>query len=278
MYDEITYEVDGASAIITFNRPTALNALTNNMMEEMKHAFDRAERDPTVVGIVLTGAGRGFCSGMDMNALDSQASGGDLSAGVEAKRLDAEPGDADMGENFRIAFTYIMSIRKPIIAAVNGPCAGLGMSIALLCDLRFAAENARFITAFSQRGLVAEHGQSWILPRVIGPSRALDLLWSSRRIGADEALQMGLVNRVVAGENLLAESCAYIEDLAHNASPTSLMLMKRQVYKHLNTTLHDAMVESNELMAGTLAAPDFKEGVKSFLEKRPPEFQRIEVK
>lgn len=277
MYQEIKYETDGPSAIITLNRPDALNALTNNMMEEMKHAFDAAERDESIVGIILTGEGRGFCAGMDMNALDSQASGGDLNAGVEFRQLEADPGDKSMGDNFKIAFTYIMSVRKPIIAAVNGPCAGLGMSIALLCDMRFASENTKFITAFSQRGLVAEHGQSWILPRVVGPSRALDLLWSSRRVGPDEAMQIGLVNRVVAQDEMISEAKAYIQDLADNAAPVSLMLMKQQVYKHLNTNLFDAMVESTELMNASLDRPDFREGVKSFMEKRKPAFQRIKV-
>lgn len=277
MYDEIKYEVDGPCAVVTLNRPDALNAFTNNMLEEMKHAFDTAERDESVVGIVLTGEGRGFCAGMDMNALNSQASGGDLSAGVEAKRLDAEPGDKSMGDNFRIAFTYMLSIRKPIIAAVNGPCAGLGMSIALLCDLRFASENGRFITAFSQRGLVAEHGQSWILPRVVGPARALDLLWSSRRVDAPEALEMGLVNRIFDHDDLLAESKAYVRDLAEHAAPMSLMLMKQQVYRHLNTNLAEAMKESTKLMNESLERPDFKEGVASFIEKRPPAFARIQV-
>ncbi|HKI73022.1 MAG TPA: enoyl-CoA hydratase-related protein [Pseudomonadales bacterium] len=277
MYDEITYEVEGPAATITLNRPDALNAFTNNMLEEIRHALDTAEKDSSVVGIILTGAGRGFCAGMDMNALNSQASGGDLNAGVDPKQLAADPGDKSMGPNFRIAFTYIMSVRKPIIAAINGPCAGLGMSIALLCDLRFASENTKMITAFSQRGLVAEHGQSWILPRVVGPSRALDLLWSSRRVGPDEALQIGLVDRVFSAEALLAESRAYIHDLAEHASPTSLMLMKQQVYKHLNENLEEAMRESTKLMNESLERDDFKEGVASFIERRPPKFSRIKV-
>lgn len=276
-YEEIKYEVDGPSAIITLNRPETLNALTQNMMQELKHALAAAERDQSVVGIILTGEGRGFCSGMDMNALDSQASGGDLSDGQALRKLEADPGDKSMGENFEIAFTYIMSIRKPIIVALNGACAGLGMSIALLCDLRFASEKAKFVTAFSQRGLVAEHGQSWILPRLIGPSRALDLFWSSRRIHAEEALQMGLVNRVFPHETLLEETKAYIQHLSDTCAPTSLMMMKQQVYKHLNTSLAGAMRESNEFMAASLKRPDFKEGVQSYMEKRAPNFAKIEV-
>ena len=277
MYEEIRYEVDGPAAVITLNRPDALNALTNNMLEELKHALAEAEKDESVVGIVLTGEGRGFCAGMDMNALNSQASGGDLSAGAERRKLDADPGDKSMGDNFTVAFTYILSIRKPVIAAVNGACAGLGMSIALLCDMRFGSENTRFITAFSQRGLVAEHGQSWILPRLIGSARALDLLWSSRKTGAEEAKEMGLLDRILPQDELVSATKDYIVQLAEASSPTSLMLMKQQVYRHLNMELGDAMKESNRLMAASLQRDDFREGVKSFLEKRPPEFDRIKV-
>ena len=276
-YQEILYSVDGPSAVITLNRPDALNALTNNMMTELKHALAAAEQDEQVVGIILTGAGRGFCAGMDMNALDAQATGGDLSAGVEVKKLDADPGDKSMGENFQVAFTYIMSIRKPIIVALNGACAGLGMSIALLCDMRFSSENGKFVTAFAQRGLIAEHGQSWILPRLIGSARALDLLWSSRKVAAEEAMQMGLVNRIIPQDELLNETKAYIQNLADNCSPTSLMMMKQQVYRHMNAPLGDAMKESNKWMAESLKRQDFKEGVASYLEKRSPAFDKINM-
>ena len=274
---EILYSVDGPSAVITLNRPDALNALTNNMMTELKHALAAAEQDEQVVGIILTGAGRGFCAGMDMNALDAQATGGDLSAGVEVKKLDADPGDKSMGENFQVAFTYIMSIRKPIIVALNGACAGLGMSIALLCDMRFSSENGKFVTAFAQRGLIAEHGQSWILPRLIGSARALDLLWSSRKVAAEEAMQMGLVNRIIPQDELLNETKAYIQNLADNCSPTSLMMMKQQVYRHMNAPLGEAMKESNKWMAESLKRQDFKEGVASYLEKRSPAFDKINM-
>ena len=274
MYEQIEYAVDGAAAVITLNRPEALNAFTGTMLTEIRHALAAAEADDAVVGIVLTGAGRGFCAGMDMNNL-SQQSQGDASGGEDVKRLDADPGDPAMGENFRVAFTYIMSLRKPVLVGVNGACAGLGMSIALLGDMRFGTENTRFVTAFSQRGLIAEHGQSWVLPRLVGSSRALDLLWSSRRVEAEEALRIGLLDRVVAQDALLAECKAYIEQLAANSSPTSLKVMKQQVYRHLNMNLHDAMVESNAWMAESLKRDDFKEGVQSFLDKRAPDFRRV---
>lgn len=277
MYEQIKYEVDGPAAIITLNRPDALNALTPIMLEEMKHALDQAERDEAVVGIVLTGEGRGFCAGMDMNALDSRAAGGDGLEGPERVPLEADPGDKAMGENFQVAFSYIMSIRKPIIVAVNGACAGLGMSIALLCDLRFGSENTRFVTAFSHRGLVAEHGQSWILPRLIGSAKALDLLWSSRKVEAKEALELGLIDRLLPPDELVPTARQYIADLAAQSSPTSIMVMKQQIYRHLNMELGDALKETGQLMAASLDREDFKEGVRSFIEKRPPEFAKIKV-
>ena len=277
-YEELAYEVDGPAAVITLNRPRALNALTNTMLGELKHAFAVAEQDPAVVGIVLTGAGRGFCAGMDMNSLSAQSKGdssvGEI-GGEKRRVLDADPGDKSMGDNFKVAFTYIMSIRKPVIVGVNGACAGLGMSIALLGDMRFGTENSKFVTAFAQRGLIAEHGQSWVLPRLVGSSRALDLLWSSRKVLADEALRIGLMDRVVAAEELLDECKGYIQNLADNCSPTSLMMMKKQVYRHLNANLHDAMVVSNQWMAESLKRDDFKEGVDSFLARRAPDFKRI---
>ncbi|MBT4494968.1 MAG: enoyl-CoA hydratase [Gammaproteobacteria bacterium] len=277
MYDEIKYEVDGPCAVITLNRPDALNALTNNMMEEMKHALAQAEQDVNVIGIILTGEGRGFCAGMDMNALNAHATGGEMNAGVEQKNLDADPGDKSMGDNFTVAFTYILSIRKPIIAAVNGACAGLGMSITLLCDMRFGSENTKFVTAFSQRGLIAEHGQSWLLPRLVGPAKALDLLWSSRKVGADEAKEMGLLDRILPPDELVDSAKSYISELAATSAPTSLMIIKQQVYRHLNMELGEAMQETNNLMAESLEREDFKEGVSSFLEKRPPAFAPIKI-
>jgi enoyl-CoA hydratase/carnithine racemase len=278
MYEEILYEISGPVATICFNRPERLNAFTYIMMDELRHALAQAEKEKQVIGIVLTGAGRGFSAGMDMNALDEQANAAEV-ANKKDKRvhLNAEPGDPNMGEDFRIAFTYLMSIRKPLIAAINGPCAGLGLSIAMLCDMRFAAGNAIFTTAFSQRGLVAEHGQSWILPRVVGPSRALDLLWSSRRFDGIEAERLGLVDRVLPREEVVPKAQAYLEELAETTAPLSLMVMKQQIYRHLNMSLKDAMYESHRLMAESLARPDFKEGVESFIQKRAPRFTAVMV-
>jgi enoyl-CoA hydratase/carnithine racemase len=273
MYKEITYDVRDPVAVITMNRPEALNAFTNRMLAEIRHALAAAEQDPAVVGIVLTGAGRGFCAGMDMNALNAMSSGG--SAREDLSALEAEPGDKSLGENFQVSFTYVMSIRKPLIAAVNGACAGLGFVFALLADMRFVEKQARFSTAFSQRGLIAEHGASWILPRLIGSGRALDILWSGRRFDGVEAEKLGIAERLVETGESLQAAIDYITEISKVASPTSLRVMKAQVYRHLNMQLGESLTESNAWMADSLRRDDFKEGVRSFLEKRPPQFKRI---
>lgn len=274
MYQEIAYEVQDPVAVITMNRPEALNALTARMMAEIRHALAAAEKDPAVVGIVLTGAGRGFCAGADISGLDATAAGKD-GPREDLSALEAHPGDPAMGENFQITFTYILSVTKPVIAAINGPCAGLGFCYALLCDMRFAERQAKFTTAFSQRGLIAEHASSWLLPRMIGPGRALDLLWSARKFNGEEARELGLVERLVEQGESVQAATDYIRELAASASPTSLKMIKAQVYRHLNMELGEAMKETNAWMAESLTREDFREGVRSFIEKRPPKFQRL---
>jgi enoyl-CoA hydratase/carnithine racemase len=165
-----------------------------------------------------------------------------------------------------------MSIPKPVIAAINGACAGLGLAFALTCDVRFCAENAKLTTAFSRRGLIAEHGTSWILPRLIGPARALDLLISARVVRGSEAAELGLVNRAVADERVLEVALDYARDVAANVSPASMATIKRQVYEALSSPLPDALQHANALMLDSFSKPDFAEGVQSFVEKRPPAF------
>lgn len=274
-YQEILYSVDDPVATITMNRPDQLNAFTNRMLAEIRHALAAAERDDRVVGIILTGAGRGFCAGMDMNALDSMSSGG--AAREDLSALEAHPGDPELGPDFQVTFSYLLSIRKPLIAAVNGACAGLGFVFALLSDMRFVDRNARFATAFAQRGLIAEHGASWILPRLIGPGRALDILWSGRKFDGAEAERIGLVERLCEPGESVEQAADYIRELAAVASPTSLRVMKAQVYRHMNMPLGEAMRETNTWMDESLKRDDFREGVRSFLERRPPRFGRVEV-
>jgi enoyl-CoA hydratase/carnithine racemase len=273
MYQEIRYDVDEPVAVITMNRPDRLNAFTHRMLAELRHAFAAAEQDPAVVGIVLTGAGRGFCAGMDMGALDSMADGS--GAREDLSHLAADPGDPAMGEQFGVAFSYLLSVRKPIIAAINGPCAGLGFVFALLADLRFVERQAKFATAFAERGLIAEHGASWLLPRLIGSGRALDLLWSSRKFDGVEADRLGLAERLCETGAAQATAIEYIRGLAASVSPTSLRVIKAQVYRHLNMPLGDALQESNTWMDESLRREDFREGVRSFLERRPPLFKRV---
>ncbi|MCZ6658793.1 MAG: enoyl-CoA hydratase-related protein [Gammaproteobacteria bacterium] len=274
MYQDILYEVDDPVAIVTMNRPDQLNALTGRMMAEMRHAFAEAENDPAVVGIVLTGAGRGFCAGADMQGLSATASG-ERGQAEDLSDLKATPGNPAMGPNFEVTYSYLMSLSKPLIAAINGPCAGLGFVYACLADMRFVERQAKFTSAFAQRGLIAEHGSSWILPRLIGVGKALDLLWSARKFTGEEAKELGLADRLVEEGKSLQAAIDYIKYLAEVVSPTSIKVIKAQVYRHLNMELRDAMLETNEWMAESLVREDFKEGVSSFMEKRPPEFKRV---
>ncbi len=273
MYEEILYEVSRDAATITLNRPKQLNAWTNRMAAEVKHALAEAERDRRVVAIIITGAGRGFCSGADIHMLKG------ISDGQEADKipdeLDANPGDPHIGDSFRGTYTYLMSIRKPIIAAINGPAAGMALPIVACCDLRFASERASFTSAFSRRGLIAEWGISWLLPRLVGTGPAMDLLFSARKIDAAEARLIGLVNQVLTHDELLPFAYRYVEDLALNCSPTSMAIMKRQVYQDLMESLSHAEKKAFELMLSSFQGVDFREGVMSFLEKRPPKFGRL---
>ncbi len=273
IYEQIRYEVIDPVAMITLDRPQALNAWTQRMAAEVKHAVACAEADPDAVAIVITGAGRGFCAGADLKVLRG-ISDGEREPAMPAE-LDADPGDPAVGDDFRGTYTYLMSVRKPVIAAINGPVAGMAVPIALCCDLRFASDRAVFTLAFSKRGLVAEWGSAWILPRLVGPAHALDLLFSSRRVDAEEACRIGLVNRVVPHDELLPAVRKYVADLAAECSPGSLRIMKRQVYQQLTRELGPSELEAIRLMKESFERPDFKEGVVSFIEKRPPRFGRV---
>ena len=273
MYETIQYTVEDPVATITLNRPDRLNAVTGQMLNEIQDAVAKAEADDHVVGIVLTGAGRGFCAGADLEQLQGLTEGGSTTAWETS---DNKPGAVDeMGDDFRLGLLYLMAVRKPIIAAINGPCAGLGFVLAMVCDMRLASDEARFTTAFANRGLIAEHGISWILPRVVGPARALDLLWSGRFVESDEAERIGMVNRVVPQVRLLDETISYVKMLASRSAPVSIQVIKRQVCKHLSVGLGEAAKESLQLMAESLGRPDFREGVVSYVEKRPPKFARV---
>jgi enoyl-CoA hydratase/carnithine racemase len=255
----VLYQSADGVATVTLNRPDRLNAWTQEMSVRYFAALERAAADPEVRSIVVTGAGRGFCAGADMDLL--QAVGG---------------GEAVVGE-VRWVPTRMLEVPKPIIGAVNGACAGYGLVIALMCDIRFAAEGAKFTSAFARRGLIAEYGISWLVPRLTGTARALDVLLSGRVFLAEEAREMGLVNRLVAPEAVLADAQAYARDLAENCSPTSMAVIKRQVYGHLDSELGAALEDSLRLMNQSLTTDDFREGVASYVEQRPPRFRPLDA-
>ena len=259
----VLYEVDDGVAIVTLNRPERLNAWTGELGTGYFDALDRAAADPDVRAIVVTGAGRGFCAGADMDNLQGISSGQDEGSGDDAPQLRAERHD------------YALSIPKPVVAAINGACAGLGFVHAMMCDVRFAAEGAKFTSAFARRGLIAEHGVSWMLPRVVGPSHALDILMSGRVFLAEEAKDMGVVSRVIPREDLVSEAVSYARDLGRYSAPWSMAQIKRQVWGQLDEARSDALEESNAIMRESLQRPDFKEGVQSFVEQRDPNFEPV---
>jgi enoyl-CoA hydratase/carnithine racemase len=271
VYENIRYEVDDPVATITLDRPASLNAWTEAMDAEISSALRRAEADPAVVGIVVTGAGRAFCAGADMKVLTSLSDG----AAGAADDAATTTASADADDDFAGRFPYVMTIDKPVIAAVNGAVAGMAFPFVLCCDLRFVSPDALFVTAFAQRGLIAEWGLSWLLPRLVGPAVALDLLFSSRRVSGDEAVRIGLANELVPGAQLLDHCRGYVEQLARTSSPTSMAVMKRQVYEQLHRGLGVAERDSQRLMVESFGRPDFREGVRSFVEKRPPAFSRL---
>ena len=274
-YEEIIYQVDDPVATITLNRPAALNAWTDRMGLEVRHAVAAAEADPRVVGIVITGAGRGFCAGADMNRL-SAVSAGTYAAETLPDDLASDPGDPSFGDDLHLGtHTYLLSVPKPVIAAINGPVAGMAVPIVLACDLRFMATDAVLVTAFAQRGLVAEWSISWLLPRLVGPAVALDLLFSSRKVTGVEAAALGLVNAALPREQVLSHAQQYVRDLAATSSPTSMAIMKRQVYQQLHAGMLEAEREARLLMRESFDRPDFREGVNSFVERRPPVFERL---
>lgn len=274
---ETLYEVAKRVATITLNRPDKLNAWTAVMEQEVRAAMVEAERDENVRVIVLTGAGRGFCAGADMSLLSTVATKG-LDAAQRAQAVQAGAGAASgSGEgsaraDFQKKYSYFPALSKPVIAAINGPTVGLGLVIALYCDLRFASDAARFSTAFARRGLIAEYGMAWMLPRLVGHANALDLLFSARLIDAAEAFRMGLANQVYPQDVFQEKVREYATELASSVSPRSLRVIKRQLYDAMFQPLGEAFEIAEREMLASLQCEDFKEGVAHFVEKRAPVF------
>lgn len=278
-FPDILYDVNDRIATITLNRPDRLNAHTAAMGKSVRHAMAEAAEDSNVRVVILTGAGRGFCAGADMEVLtgiqggarDDAAQPTDVAHAFQSKygpSLDEHFGDMRR-------YAYFMRTPKPVIAALNGPAAGLGLIMALYADMRFASDKAVFTTSFSQRGLIAEHGISWLLPRLVGPSRALDLLFSARRVSPAEAKEIGLVNDVFPDDTFMEKVTAYARHLADTVSPRSMAVIKAQVWKASFQNFGEAIETADREMPPSFDWPDFKEGVSHFLEKRRPNFADI---
>lgn len=273
-FETIEYSVDQHVATITLNRPDRLNAITTQMELELLEAMRTADVSDDVRVIVFTGNGRGFCAGADIELLQSVMQTDWETADLVGKRqeyMPERPHDS-APVDFQKTWSYFPAISKPIIGAINGAAVGLGFVLQLYCDIRIASDQAKFGTAFAQRGLIAEHGVSWLLPRMVGVSNALDLLYSARVIDATEALQMGLVSRVVPHDELMETVRQYAQMLATTTSPRSQRVMKKQIYRALFTDLGDAIEAANDEMLLSFQCDDFKEGVAHFVEKRAPQF------
>ena len=274
-YESILYEVKEGVGLITLNRPDRLNAWNHQIEDDLRAVMSEASVDGSVKAIVITGAGRGFCAGADMSDLsDSTGEDSDSMRESQRARLQHAPmeGQLELPSDYSMRYTYFTGTPKPVIAAINGPCAGLGLVMSLFCDVRFASDKAVFTTAFARRGLIAEHGIDWILPRVVGLPNALDLLLSARKFDATEAKDMGLVSKICPHEELMHTVMAYARDLATMVSPRSMRVMKEQVYRTQGTSLSDAVNTAFDEMFDSLDSADFQEGVAHFVEKRPPSF------
>lgn len=254
----VDYRVDDGIGVITLNRPAALNAWTFEMGQLYLRRLDEAGADSAVKVIILTGAGRGFCAGADMGMLKQLISG------------EHPPADG-----VRDDFATEPAVPKPVIAAINGPCVGLGLARALYCDLRFLTRGTSLSTAFARRGLPAEDALAWLVPRIVGWANGLDLLLSARTVSDEEALALGLVNQVV--DDAFAAAMAYARDMVENCSPASLREIKGQIWGGANATLPEANARADELLMKALTRADLAESVAAFLEKRPPNFPPLAV-
>ena len=264
-----TYEVASRVATITLNRPDRMNAWTGRLQTEYRWCLATAAADPGVRVIVVTGAGRAFCVGADTAALEGHVERGGYDAGTGDDL--AMPGYGT-DPRFDADFAYHFGVSKPIIAAINGPAAGVGFALACYCDLRVAVRGAKLTTSHGRLGLPAEFGLSWLLPRLIGVSRAADLLLTSRVVLTDEAASIGLVHTLCDRDELAGAVAALAGELAERVAPSSLAATKRQLYLDLHRGVAESVAESDALLREMMTTDEFAEGVAALREKRPPAF------
>ena len=269
MSEAVLFEKKEGVATVTLNRPDRLNAVNDEIRAGLREKLDDACKDDDVKVIIITGAGRGFCAGADMDGLAATSEGKSQGQQVEAEKRNYA---ANNVKGFDGGFSYFPTLPKPIIAAINGPAAGVGFIMALYCDIRFAKEGAVFSSAFSKRGLIAEWGVGWILPRLIGIARANDVLFSSRKFTAEEAESMGIVNKTFPEEEFESAVFDYAKDLATLVSPRSVRVMKEQIYNAQAESIEENLKSSMQAMVDSFDTEDFKEGVAHFVEKGEPNF------
>ncbi|MBU6243781.1 MAG: enoyl-CoA hydratase/isomerase family protein [Actinomycetales bacterium] len=256
--DHVDYRIDGAVAIITLNRPDRLNAILPPMLAAYGQCLRQADRDPQVRAIVITGAGRGFCAGADLQVLAQGPAA--LTGYLAGQDLDSMP-------------TAALHLAKPVVAAINGPCAGLGFVLAISADVRFASPTATMSTSFSRLGLVAEYGVAWLLPRLVGLPAATEILLSGRTIQADEAYRLGLVTAL--DDDVVARAITWAREVAATCSPSSIREIKAQLLAAQAEGLDDAVRASLQRMAASFAGPDLAEALAARAEKRPVRFPAI---
>ncbi len=245
-------ERHGAVMVLRLNRPERMNAWSDAVEAAYFELLDRADDDPDIRAVVATGEGRAFCAGADLEEMqEKQASNATLPDAIRPR-------------------TRPLEFRKPLIAAINGAAAGLGLVEALYCDIRFSKPTAKLTTAFARRGLIAEYGMAWMLPRVVGPSRALDLLLSARVVTAAEAAPWGLIDEL--DEDPLSAAIAYAQELATFCSPNSMAVIKSQLRCDGERDFSEAVADADRLMRESLTGADVEEGVRSYFEKRHPAF------
>ncbi len=276
-YEQITYDVKDHIATLTMNRPDKLNAFTGTMMNEMIDAFDQIDKDDNVRVAIVTGAGRGFCAGADLSAgastFDYEARSDRPERQGVSKGGSINWSDPRIRDGGGLLTLRIFECLKPVIAAVNGPAVGVGVTMQLPMDIRIASENARFGFVFSRRGIVPEACSSWFLPRIVGIARAMEWCATGRVFDAQEALKGGLVSRVVKPDELLSTARAFAKEIVDNTSQVSVALIRQMMWKMLGADhpMEAHKVDSRGIYARGQSA-DVKEGVVSFLEKRPAKF------